>query len=384
LVCSSALAIVACGLDRVGLAEGPDSGTVDEASAEAASLLEASANGDAGIDLAAPDAVHVPDAFGVSDAVNVTESAIDASGSLDSTSHGDSSSMPDAPGNDAPQEGGTSPDVDAAPPLCNPTSPFGTPVLVAGLESSATEGGLRMTPDETTGFFWSTRSGGPGTVNLYLATRPDRAAAFQTVTLLSSVDVAGSQYDPSVTADALTLAFGSDRASSDGTFDLFLATRATTSNDFSGVTAIADLNTSSDDQQPSVLPDGSEIYFASNRSGDSDIYRARSKPGGGFDVPTAVTELNVVGFADEHPAMSADDLTIFFSSTRPGGLGNIDVWVATRTSATAPFGTPTDVGPVNTASKDIPDWISPDGCRLYLHSDSNGGSPHEYVARRSP
>jgi Tol biopolymer transport system component len=266
-----------------------------------------------------------------------------------------------------------------------------------------------MTPDETTGFFWSTRAGGPGTTNLYTATRADRNAAFTSITLLSGVNVAGNQYDPSVTADALTLAFGSDRASSDGTFDLFLATRSTVGDDFANVTALSALNTSSDDQQPFLLPDGSALYFSSNRNGDSDIYRARASGngngngfgngngnggwngggnGGGngnsaFDFASAVTELNVAGVADEHPAVSADELTIFFSSTRAGGLGNIDVWTATRARASDSFGTPTNVASVSSTAKDIPDWISPDGCRLYLHSDRDG-SPHEYVSTRMP
>jgi hypothetical protein len=106
--------------------------------------------------------------------------------------------------------------------------------------------------------------------------------------------------------------------------------------------------------------------------------------GSRFGAPSAVAEINTAGLADEHPVVSADGLTIFFSSTRPGGLGNIDVWTAARASSGDPFGTPMDVGAVSSSSKDIPDWISPDGCRLYLHSDRNGGSPHEYVATRSP
>jgi hypothetical protein len=378
------LAIAACGLDQVGLEERSETSVVIDASIEAPSLPEASSNDHAGIDQTSPGAADAVDAVDVSDAGNVPERAADGSTSDDATSPADASFDTDAPTEDAPEEDGMPPATDAAQPACNPTSPFGTPALIAGLESTATEGGLRMTPDERTGFFWSTRPGGPGTANLYVATRPGRDAAFKMVTLLSSIDVAGSQYDPSVTADALTLAFGSNRASSDGTFDLFLATRATTGDDFSGTAPISDLNTSSDDQQPFVLPDGSGIYFSSNRTGDSDIYRARAKAGGGFGAPSAVPELNTAGVADEHPAVSADDLTIFFSSTRPGGLGNIDVWMATRATPTAPFGTPTNVGAVNSPSKDIPDWLSPDGCRLYLHSDLNGGSPHEYVATRSP
>ncbi len=361
--------------DAAGAAA-PDSATLDargpfDASgpSDVVSSLEASAVADSRAPEAGATDGTLPDS-------NVPESSVggDALSSLEGSSYADASSSDAA-------EDTTLPPVDAGP-ACNPTSPFGAPVLVAGLESTATEGGLRLTPDETTGFFWSTRPGGPGTTNLYMATRSDRTAAFANIALLS-INMTGNQYDPSVTADALTLAFGSDRASSDGSFDLFLATRTTSAADFGGVIPLSTLNTASNDQQPYLLPDGSEIYFSSDRSGDSDVYRAR-RNGSGFGPPSAVTEINTAGIADEHPVISGDDLTIFFSSTRAGGVGNIDVWTATRATTSSQFGAITDVQAVNTASKDIPDWISPDGCRLYLHSDVNGGSPHEYIATRSP
>jgi Tol biopolymer transport system component len=373
--CAFPLSIAACGINLRGLEELSGAGIASDAASGAPSIPEASATDDVGV------VSTIPDTSDGSDAGNLQGSASEASVSDDATVE---SSIPDGPSADAPAEGASLAIADAGPPACDPASPLGAPVLVAGIMSTASEGGLRMTPDETTGFFWSTRPGGPGTVNLYVATRASRAASFATIALLSSIDVAGNQYDPSVTADALTLAFGSDRSSSDGTFDLFLATRATAGGDFSGVTPIAGLNTSSDDQQPYLLPDGSEIYFSSNRSGDSDIYRARALSGGGFGAASAVAEINTAGLADEHPVVSADGLTIFFSSTRPGGMGNIDVWTSTRASPDDAFGTPVDVGAVSSSSKDIPDWISPDGCRLYLHSDRNGGSPHEYMATRSP
>jgi hypothetical protein len=395
VACTLPACIAACSLDLRGLDELPGAVIAGDAAVGGPNPLEAGASNDARASSTIPDPPDAPEASDRPDGDDLQGSTSDASVSDDVA--GDSFA-PDGPSSDALAEA-SSPPAEAGPPEagppeagppdagpggCNPTSPFGAPVLVAGLMSTASEGGLRMTPDETSGFFWSTRAGGPGTVNLYTATRSSQGASFAAITLLSSINVTGNQYDPSVTSDALTLAFGSDRASSDGTFDLFLATRATASGDFSGITAITSLNTSSNDQQPYLLPDGSEIYFSSDRTGDSDIYRARTTRGGGFGNPSAITEINTAGLADEHPVVSGDGMTIFFSSTRPGGLGNIDVWMATRTSSRASFGAPVDVGAVSSSSKDIPDWISPDGCRLYLHSDRNGGSPHEYVATRSP
>ena len=39
-----------------------------------------------------------------------------------------------------------------------------------------------------------------------------------------------------------------------------------------------------------------------------------------------------------HPAVTQDELTIYFSSNRPGGRGDYDLWKATRSSVDEPFG----------------------------------------------
>lgn len=77
--------------------------------------------------------------------------------------------------------------------------------------------------------------------------------------------------------------------------------------------------------------------------------------------------------------MTPDDLAIYFSSTRPGGKGGQDVWVASRTSAASAFGTPVVVSEVNTTSDDVPSFITADRCTLYLSSTA-GGSFQVYVA----
>lgn len=63
------------------------------------------------------------------------------------------------------------------------------------------------------------------------------------------------------------------------------------------------------------------------------------------------------------------------SPIRPGGLGKSDIWTATRSAQTATFGSPAHVdGPVNTADIDWPNWLSADGCHLYLgHLETTTG-----------
>lgn len=295
----------------------------------------------------------------------------------DSGSGADAGNASDA-GSDVVAEAGA--DAEAGAPPCDTTKPFGAPVILAELQSSASEGGLRLLPDELTGFFWSTRPGGPGTANLYVTTRPDRTSLFGSVTLLDNVNATGTfQLDPTGATNGLTLVFRSIRGDAGGGDDLYSATRSDTDAAFSQVTALATLDSTLNDVQPFLTADGTEVYYASNRTGNYDIYRATVQ-GGTFGVPTPVSELNEGGVDDADPVLSFDRLTVFFASTRPG-LGSSDIWTATRTSTAAAFGTPTNVTELNSTMQDDPTWLSADGCRLYM-SVGTMPSTHEYVATR--
>ena len=64
-------------------------------------------------------------------------------------------------------------------------------------------------------------------------------------------------------------------------------------------------------------------------------------------------DLNTVSL-DGCPIQSPDGLSLYLASNRPGGRGGLDIWVATRTTATAPWGAPTNLGePVNSAADDF-------------------------------
>jgi len=57
---------------------------------------------------------------------------------------------------------------------------------------------------------------------------------------------------------------------------------------------------------------------------------------------------------DGCPIQSPDGLSLYIASNRPGGRGGLDVWVATRASAAAPWGAPQNLGePVNSAADDF-------------------------------
>ena len=106
-----------------------------------------------------------------------------------------------------------------------------------------------------------------------VAARPSVDGPWMSPALLAEVDTANIDVDGFLSEDGLVLHFSSDRVHT-GDQDLFVARRASTNLPFSAFTPIVGLNTSHTDRDPWLSPDGSEIYFSSDRSGALKIYRA--------------------------------------------------------------------------------------------------------------
>jgi hypothetical protein len=72
---------------------------------------------------------------------------------------------------------------------------------------------------------------------------------------------------------------------------------------------------------------------------------------------------------DGCPFVSRDGKTFYIASTRPGGLGGIDIWVSTRASEADPWGPPLNLGaPVNSSADDFCPTLDRDGHRFFFVS----------------
>jgi len=79
-------------------------------------------------------------------------------------------------------------------------------------------------------------------------------------------------------------------------------------------------------------------------------------------------------FGELGPAISPDGLALYFYSNRPGGSGGNDIWVTRRASRDAPWGVPSNLGPViNSSAADFVPSLSPDGTQLFFTSARPGG-----------
>jgi Tol biopolymer transport system component len=276
-------------------------------------------------------------------------------------------------------------DADAAPP-CDLSKPFGAPTLVPGVSTAYDAFGPRVIGDETVIYFFTdfADAGGPGLYDIYYATRTGRTAAFGALMQPPGINTTGNEVTPFVTDDQLTIFFGANGHPMSAGYDIWVGTRTSTLSSFSGITLISGVMSATQDERPFLRADGQELWFSSDRAGGTgfDIYRAPAS-GGSFSNPVAVAELNT-SVNDDWPYLTRDGLTAFWSSARTDGTakGGNDIWTASRKSLGDVFSTPVDVLELNTSSNENMGSLSADGCRIYLSSDRGGATTNIFVAER--
>ena len=129
------------------------------------------------------------------------------------------------------------------------------------------------------------------------------------------------------------------------------------------------------DSQSSISSSGNEIYFSSSRPGgfgDKDIFVCQIKNGKlttpknlGFNINTAGSEEGVF--------IHADNNTLYFTSTGHPGIGGSDIFMSKR-QADDSWGKPVNLGyPINTHEDEWGLTIDATGTYAYFASDREGG-----------
>ena len=147
---------------------------------------------------------------------------------------------------------------------------------------------------------------------------------------------------------------------------------------FGTPTEVPNVNSSSRDFNSSISADGLSLFFISTRpggAGGTDIWvTTRETTDDPWGTPVNLgTSMNTSG-GDGGVSISFDDLSLYFSSMRGGGYGNGDLWVATRETIHSEWGTPKNLGPtVNSSADQCYPSISADELALYFNSNRGGG-----------
>ncbi len=284
----------------------------------------------------------------------------------------------------------------AATPAPASASPDGwsSPVnLGPTVNSSADDVDPAVSADGLMLVFHSDRPGGQGGADLWMCTRTSRDEPFgRPVNLGATVNSSALEVQPGLSADGLTLLFSSDRPGGQGGRDLWMCGRASRGERFAEPVNLGPVvNSSDDDGLPFLSADGLTLLFHSSRPGGQgglDVWAcARASPDKPFAQPVNLGPTVNSSANDGAPAIYSDGLKLYFASDRPGGYGDYDIWMCMRASLDMPFGQPINLGPtVNSAALDGAPKLSADGLTLYFCSNRPGrqGTYDLWMCTRSP
>lgn len=88
-----------------------------------------------------------------------------------------------------------------------------------------------------------------------------------------------------------------------------------------------------------------------------------------FQAPRVIPELDSEDVADDDPSLSEDRLLLCFNSKRDGGKGKEDIWCTSRAEPTAVWAKPEPVAALNTEHRETGIALSADGLSLWFSSD---------------
>ena len=258
------------------------------------------------------------------------------------------------------------PDASDGAAACDPSVPFGAPHVIEELSlPGSTDGGLRLSDDELSAYFHSTR--GFGVFRVWEAHRTSRMLPFETPTVL----VTTTSLWPTVSVDGLTLVYNANSPD-----DFYVAKRGSASEPFPAATPITDLNTGSNESAPFFGRTTQTLYFARIVPEGSLLQSAWPPTGAGLE--TMIPGVNTAS-VEQAPVLSRDELTIYFTRGTPG----LEIYAASRATTEDAFAPAAQLAELVSPAGESPTWISPDNCRLYFES-SRTSDFDLYVAERVP
>lgn len=184
------------------------------------------------------------------------------------------------------------------------------------------------------------------------------------------------EYSPLISEDGTTMIFTSNRSDDEtkvkmGTNyeDIYLTHR--TESGWSAPQKIsANINIKFNDAAASLSADGKTLFLY-YEDGAGDIYTSKLVDGQWTTPAPLNKNINTPLFWETSACISADGKKLYFTSNRPGGLGELDIYVS-ELEKDGEWGKAVNLGPtINTPFHEDSPFIHHDGVTLYFSSDGH-------------
>ena len=204
---------------------------------------------------------------------------------------------------------------------------------------------------------------------------------FEPVNLGPNVNTRQDEYWPSLSADGQTLVITRKVE----TFDIVMGNRMQEdffyshyeNGEWTPMKSVGSpLNTPDNEGAQSISANGKlMVYTVCNRKGvigRCDIYYTEKEGDEWTNIKNMGAPVNTI-HKETQPSLSADGRTLYFASDRPGGKGELDIWVSQRNDD-GTWQDPVNLGDsINTPGDEMSPFIHQDNNTLYFSSDSHIG-----------
>ncbi|HEY5951058.1 MAG TPA: hypothetical protein VIV40_36455, partial [Kofleriaceae bacterium] len=204
--------------------------------------------------------------------------------------------------------------------------------------------------------------------NLYEMTRATPTSAWSSPAPLTVLNTAVDEESPRLSQDDLTLYFGRDG-------DIYKSTRAAPGDPWGAASPVTSLNTAAYEKWAAVCANGYVMLSRAVTNRGQDFFEGDIATG----APTAVAQLNS-GSQEQGTFLSNDCLRVYFQSNRDNAQFNI--YVASRVTMTSAWSNPTVLPDFNTATFNEEDpWQSADQ-RTFVFASNSSGNKDVYISTR--
>ncbi|HLG02853.1 MAG TPA: OmpA family protein [Bacteroidia bacterium] len=226
--------------------------------------------------------------------------------------------------------------------------------------------------------------------------------SFSPVSIGGSINSDSCEYFPNITADNQVFLFNRNQRLVDPKTgllmmtqeDFFISYRDKNGNWSTARNLGPPVNTQVNEGAPSLAPDGRFLFFAACEEygnygqgrmgyGECDIFYTQKVNGQWSRPINAGAPLNSHGW-ETQPSWSSDGKTLYFISSRRGGYGYGDIWMATL-GEDGKWSTPMNLGDhINTPYDEESVFIHPDNQTLYFASSGHPGMGDKdlFICRR--
>nr|WP_320000625.1 OmpA family protein [uncultured Draconibacterium sp.] len=207
----------------------------------------------------------------------------------------------------------------------------------------------------------------------------ENPVAFEPTNLGDEINTTNDEYWPTPSLDGKHLVF--TRLMKDGARpqeDFFMA--EIDSFNWDNAVPMSEVNTSDNEGAQTLSADAKILFFTACNRGDGlgscDIYFSRLVEGKWIEPQNAGAPLNTSSWEGQ-PSLSSDNRYLYFSSNRPGGKGQKDIWRIAFDGFSAEgkpqWGKPENMEALNTSGDEISPFIHANNHNFYFASDTHVG-----------